>query len=68
MIGFLLYEAADLVYTIGKLGYNTSRAAYYWYYGEEYPEIQKDIDEKEKNEEHIKLLEKRIQQLEKSKP
>ena len=64
MIGFLLYEAADLVYTLGKLGYKSSRAAYYWYYGMEYPEIQKKIDEENEKNERIKQLEKRIEMLE----
>jgi hypothetical protein len=60
MIAYLLFETADIVYTIGKLGYNGIRATYYWYYGLEYPE-NKQIQNKELL---IKQLTKRIETLE----
>ena len=61
MIGYLLYEAADLVYTLGKLGYKGVRATYYWYYDLEYPEVEQ-IKNKEKV---IEQLKKRVEMLEK---
>ena len=60
MLGFLLYEAVDLVYTLGKLGYKGVRATYYWYYDLEYPEV-----EQIKNKENvIEQLKKRVEMLE----
>ena len=32
MIGLILYEAFDLVYHVGKIGYNGVSGAYRWYY------------------------------------
>ena len=60
MIGYLLYEATELVYTLGKLGYKGVRATYYWYYDLEYPEVEQ-IKNKEKM---IEQLKKRIEMLE----
>lgn len=33
VLGFILYESIDLVYHVGKIGYNTVSGAYNWYYG-----------------------------------
>ncbi len=60
MIAYLLFEAADIAYTLGKFGYNSARATYYWYYGLEYPET-KHIQDKEQL---IEQLNKRIETLE----
>ncbi len=60
MIAYLLFEAADIAYTLGKFGYNSARATYYWYYGLEYPET-KQIQNKEQM---IEQLQKRIETLE----
>ena len=60
MIAYLLFEAADIAYTLGKFGYNSARATYYWYYGLEYPET-KQIQNKEQM---IEQLNKRIETLE----
>jgi hypothetical protein len=60
MIAYLLFETADIAYTIGKLGYNGIRATYYWYYGLEYPETRQIQDK----EQIIEQLNKRIETLE----
>lgn len=60
MIGILLYETFDLVYSISKLTYNGARGAYYWYYGMDYPEEEK-IKQKDKL---IAELAERVKHLE----
>jgi hypothetical protein len=39
VLGFLLYEVVDLGVNIVKIGYNSTRATYYWWYSMEYPEV-----------------------------
>ena len=43
VLGFILYEAADLAVNTVKLTYNGGRAVYYWWYSMEYPEVQREI-------------------------
>ena len=43
VLGFVLYEVVDLGVNIIKIGYNSTRATYYWWYCMEYPEIQREI-------------------------
>ena len=39
VLGFLLYEAVDVVYNVGRVGWNGVAGAYRWYYGiEEEPD------------------------------
>ena len=33
VLGFLLYEAVDVVYNVGRVGWNGVAGAYRWYYG-----------------------------------
>ncbi len=40
VLGFLLYEAADVVYNVGRVGWNSVAGVYRWYYGEEEEESQ----------------------------
>ena len=35
MLGYLLYEAVEVTYTVTKLLYNGISGTYYWYYGME---------------------------------
>ena len=54
MLGILLSEGAEVMYSIVKITYEASRGVYYWYYDEENPDNKK-----------IKNLENRIEELEK---
>ena len=56
MIGFVLYEAFDLMYHVGKMGYNGVNGVYRWYY--------KIPSTEEEKEEKIKLLEEKIKTME----
>ena len=60
MIGLILYEAVDLVYHVGKLGYDGVYGAYRWYYN--IPD-EKTLREQEK-ENKIKMLENQIIRME----
>jgi len=54
MLGILLSEGVEVMYSIAKITYEASRGVYYWYYDEENPDNKK-----------IKNLENRIEELEK---
>ena len=54
MLGILLSEGVEVMYSIVKITYEASRGVYYWYYDEENPDNKK-----------IKNLENRIEDLEK---
>ena len=59
VLGFILYEAVDIVYTVGKLTVNGGKYVYNWYYDiDESNEIENNKDEQ------IKDLIKRIEYLE----
>jgi len=68
MLGFILYEAVDVVYHIGKLGFNGIYYTYKYYKGDDNSNDKSyiddtDISDKErirKLEEKIKLLEEKI--------
>ena len=59
VMGFILYEAFDIVYNLSSLLFGGGKYVYYWYYG---------IDEtiKQGNEKEIEMLMKRIEILEKN--
>ena len=59
VLGFILYEAVDIVYNLSSLVFGGGKYFYYWYYG---------IDEaiKQGNEKEIEMLLKRIEILEKN--
>ena len=61
VLGYLLYEAVDVATNVVKITYNGARGAYYWWYGMEYPEVQREIQAIEDVEE----LNKRLERLEK---
>ena len=42
VLGYLLYEAVDLSVNVVKLGYNGIRGVYYWWYDEDYPEVERE--------------------------
>jgi len=42
VLGYLLYEAVDLSVNVIKLGYNGIRGVYYWWYDEDYPEVERE--------------------------
>ena len=59
VLGFILYEAVDIVYTVGKLTLNGGKYVYNWYYDiDELNEIENNKDKQ------IKDLIKRIEYLE----
>ena len=60
MIGLILYEAFDLVYYVGKIGYNGVSGAYRWYYS--IPDEQTSKEEEKENK--IKMLENQIMKME----
>ena len=41
MLGILLNEGVEVMYSIVKITYEASRGVYYWYYDEEKPENKK---------------------------
>ena len=43
VLGFLLYEAIDLVYHSGKITYNGASSVYNWYYGIDNSSLNKKI-------------------------
>ena len=61
VLGFLLYEAIDLVYHSGKITYNGASSIYNWYYGIDNSSLNKKITQ---DEETIKMLEDRVENLE----
>jgi hypothetical protein len=68
MIGFILYEVVDVVYHIGKLGFNGIYYGYKYYKGENNNEnTNNENTNNEQNEfylDRIKKLEDKINQLE----
>ena len=54
MLGILLSEGVEVMFSIVKITYEASRGVYYWFYDEENPDNKK-----------IKNLENRIEELEK---
>ena len=59
VLGFILYEAVDIVYSVGKLTVNGGKYVYNWYYDiDELNEIENNKDQQMKN------LIKRIEYLE----
>ena len=61
VLGFLLYEAIDLVYHSGKITYNGVSSVYNWYYGIDNNSLNEKIKH---DEETIKMLEDRVENLE----
>ena len=55
MIVFLITEAIDILYSLGKLSYNGVAWLYYWY-THTTPEKQKELE--------LKTLEERVKELE----
>ena len=60
VLGFILYETIDLATNTLKLTYKGGRAIYYWWYGLEYPEVERQI----RSIEDIEELNKRLERLE----
>mgnify|MGYP001289683763 FL=1 len=44
MLGILISEGAEVLYSLIKITYETGRGIYYWYYDEEQPENKKIIN------------------------
>lgn len=42
VLGYLLYEAVDLSVNVVKISYNGIRGIYYWWYNEDYPEVERE--------------------------
>jgi hypothetical protein len=60
VLGYLIYEAVDVAYTVTTLGYRGVRGIYYWASGQDYPEV---VLEREEHEDVVKLKE-RVEKLE----
>ena len=59
VLGFILYETIDILYTVGKITINSGKYVYDWYYQlDELNDIENNKDEQ------IKDLIKRIEYLE----
>ena len=61
VLGFLLYEAVDVAYHATKLTFNSVSFMYNWYYGININHLSNKVIH---DEEHIKMLEDRVKQLE----
>lgn len=61
VLGFLLYEAVDMAYHATKLTFNSASFLYNWYYDISIHTLDNKVQHEE---EHIKLLEDRVKQLE----
>jgi len=61
VLGFLLYEAVDMAYHATKLTFNSASFLYNWYYDISIHNLGNKVQHEE---EHIKLLEDRVKQLE----
>tara|TARA_Y100000590_G_scaffold378559_1_gene445578 strand:- start:414 stop:617 length:204 start_codon:yes stop_codon:yes gene_type:complete len=59
MLGILISESAEILYSLVKLTYDTGKGIYCWYYDEENPKDERNKDKK------IHELENRIVSLEK---
>jgi hypothetical protein len=66
MLGILLSESAEILYSIIKLTYDASKGVYYWYYEMEEPE-QKKIHELEERIINLEKTIKNDKQLQNSK-
>ena len=55
MLGILLTESVEVIYSLAKITFDAGRGIYYWYYDEETPERKE-----------IHKLEERIAELEKA--
>jgi hypothetical protein len=65
MLGYLLYEAVEVTYTVSKLLYTGVSSTYYWYYGvENLTEKKLEYKEDEKDK-IIAELKDRMDKLEK---
>jgi hypothetical protein len=60
VLGVLLYEGMDIMVHLGKITYNTARGIYYWYYGCEYPEVERE----KRTLKDVDILIKRLAELE----
>jgi hypothetical protein len=61
VLGFLLYEAVDVAYHATKLTFNSATFVYNWYYGININNLDNKLQH---DEQHIKMLEDRVKQLE----
>ena len=61
VLGFIVYEAVDVVYNIGKIGYNSIGGVYNWYYCVDSTEVV----ERKKEMNKISELEDKIDKLSK---
>jgi hypothetical protein len=61
VLGMIVYEAVDVAYNIGKIGYNSVTGLYHWYYSLEAPEVV----ERKKEMAKIDELEEKLDKLSK---
>ena len=61
VLGVILYETVDLGISAVKLTYRGLRASYYWWYGMDYPEVERE----NKKLKEMKDLSEKLERLEK---
>ena len=44
MLGFIISESAEIMYSLVKITFEAGKGVYYWYYDEEKPENKKIYD------------------------
>tara|TARA_B110000495_G_scaffold200440_1_gene215700 strand:- start:546 stop:770 length:225 start_codon:yes stop_codon:yes gene_type:complete len=64
VLGFILYESADLAYNVVKLGYNGVTGVYNWWYQVEQIEKEESHNETKELIKQLKLLNNKVEELE----
>ena len=64
VLGFILYESADLAYNVVKLGYNGVTGVYNWWYKVEQIEKEESHNETKELIKQLKLLNNKVEELE----
>ena len=64
VLGFILYESADLAFNVVKLGYNGVTGVYNWWYQIEQIEKEESHNETKELIKQLKLLNNKVEELE----
>lgn len=64
VLGFILYESADLAYNVVKLGYNGVTGVYNWWYQVEQIEKEESHNETKELIKQLRLLNNKVEELE----
>lgn len=60
MLGMVLYEAVEIGMNVIRMSYNGGRGIYYWWYGIDTPEVERE----KRTIQDIEILNKRLEHLE----